>query len=185
MISFDCFSVEGRVKVHLDVSVSSIDKLAQESVFSATLGGSDCLCILLASQPMKFTVGVISTAGLKPHQPYWLELSRGVECLSYGAACTIEPVVGPESTPRSTFNHRRAPGILTLNKDGGLVMYFRPYEAIHDEIGYDFTIHGFNDAFGQHEVSFRRWKLWKSEDDRLRDDADPLHFFDFDKVGGD
>lgn len=170
------------MNVHLNVELSNISKLKPKTVFSAILSGNECLCVLLDTQMTRHTVGVITTRNQPEHLPFWAEFRNGLPCLSYGTECVIEPIIGPESTPRSKFDHRHAAGVLTLTDEGGLLMYFQPFSAEHDEIGYDFRRSEFGHISGQNEASFQRWKLWHNPSDRLRDGAEPLYTFDLQKI---
>ncbi|NKM30106.1 hypothetical protein [Rhizobium laguerreae] len=153
------------------VSMKYFHELEVGELCQAQLGTALALCFPIVIDDARRLIAILKIGDeVKPMVHEVRHFRR--PCLSYGHDWVLSPEIGVDAIAAS--GHSETPGSIHFHPDGA-TMYLAPFsrEAVGE--GYQLALPGFGFGSIPHEsIPVLKWKLWISEQERIRTGAVPL-----------
>ncbi len=121
-------------------------------------------------------VGILKGLDEQTPEPFYISL-RGIKsCISFGTDWTIEPVLSDQTYPGNRRYQGRGGSLHTATQS--IFICFTSFRGFEDTIYFDLTNNERLEVAAVNAAPITKWRLWVSEQEFIRPNAEPLLQFD-------
>jgi hypothetical protein len=155
-----------------NLSFKTIGETIAGELFITRIRGSSATCIHLESYEGDPILGMLKWEDSdRPSYSRWSD--KNLKCVSYGTDWLLDPILGPESFPRNSYEETEY-RVLYLHAGFAVLRLGRAMSPTNfEDVETDILGNGRQSA-GVDAVPVRHWRIWASEADRNRPGAKPI-----------